>query len=202
MLRNYEYILASLPVITSGTRSGVPFEQIVSEIRENLSGKDLECFELLLEGFEGENLSAEFYLRAFASRSRFIREYFRFDLGVRNVRVGFLNRELGRPEALDKVFPDPESPEEFEQQGAVLDVLSRTDILERERGLDDLMWEKIESLTELEVLSLDQILGFTAKLQIIKRWLQLDPETGRALFERLVSEIRNNKKPLSEALQG
>ena len=48
----------------------------------------------------------------------------------------------------------------------------------------------------MEVFTIDQILGFVAKLQIVARWLRLDPQTGRELFRQLVEEIRNNKKSI------
>ena len=52
-------------------------------------------------------------------------------------------------------------------------------------------------MTLLDSLDLEVILGFVAKLKIIDRWLQLDPDSGRALFRRLVDDIRStydNKK--------
>ena len=76
-------------------------------------------------------------------------------------------------------------------------VLACGDILKRERGLDDLRWQKIDELTVLDVFDIEAILGYVAKLKIIDRWLQLDPDSGRALFRRLVDDIRStydNKK--------
>ena len=94
------------------------------------------------------------------------------------------------------VLDEEAEPREFEGYRQVMNVLEGSDILERERGLDDLMWAKIDEIVGLQVFSLDSILGFTAKLQIIVRWLKLDPETGRELFRRLVDEIRNNKNSI------
>ena len=78
-----------------------------------------------------------------------------------------------------------------------MDVLQGTDILARERGLDELMWARIDEIVGLQVFTIDAILGFAAKLQIIARWLKLDPETGRELLRRLVDEIRNNKNSIN-----
>ena len=87
--------------------------------------------------------------------------------------------------------------EEFPEAAAAREVLNCGDILARERGLDELRWKKIDDLTILDSLDLEVILGFVAKLKIIDRWLQLDPDSGRALFRRLVEEVRStydNKK--------
>ncbi len=196
-MNNYEYIVASLPVITSDYRGQIDSDAIIGEIRSQLSKADAAQLDLLLAGFAPENLNADFYRKALTSRDRFIREYFSYDLDLRNTRVEFLNNALGRPEGMDILVLDEEAEErEFEDKPKVEAVLKGTDILARERGLDDLVWDKIDGITGLEVFTLDAILAFVAKLQIIVRWLRLDPETGRELFRKLVDEIRNNKKSI------
>ena len=193
-MNNYEYIVASLPVIASDYRGPLDTDAIISEIRSQLSPKDEAVLDTLLKGFDSDSLDAEFYRTALASKNRFIAGYFGYDLDVRNCRVAYLNKALGRPEGQDLLVLDEDEPREFEDLEKVNAVLEGSDILERERGLDDIMWERIDELTLMEVFTLDQILGFVAKLQIVARWLRLDPQTGRELFRQLVEEIRNNKK--------
>ena len=89
------------------------------------------------------------------------------------------------------LIPAPET--EFEGRAEVLEVLEQSDILARERGLDRLLWDKIDELTQAHVLDLDVILGMVAKVKITDRWNKLDPKTGRALFRSLVQEIRNTR---------
>lgn len=194
-MNNYEYIVASLPVISAGYRGELDCDGILEQIREQLSGRDLKSFQTLLDGFDGENLCPEFYVNALQSRERFIREYFSWDLDLRNCKVEFLNKALGRPEGMD-IMSISEEPREFERKEEVMAALEVPDLLKRERNLDDLMWEKIDQITGMDVFSINVILGFVAKLQIIARWLKLDEQTGRALFAQLVDEIRNNKKPI------
>ena len=195
-MNNYEYIVASLPVIASDYRGPLDTDTIISEIRSQLSLKDQAVLDTLLKGFDSDSLDAEFYRTALASKNRFIAGYFGYDLDVRNCRVAYLNKALGRPEGQDLLVLDEDEPREFEDLEKVNAVLEGSDILERERGLDDIMWERIDELTLMEVFTLDQILGFVAKLQIVARWLRLDPQTGRELFRQLVEEIRNNKKSI------
>lgn len=192
-MNNYEYIIASLPVLQSDSRAQIDTQEILSQIEEQLSGRDRRSLNTLLKGFDTESLDAGFYISAASDSSAFIRGYFDYDLGVRNCKVEYLNAALGRPAGQD-ILSIEEEPSEMEDREKVQQVLSRTDILERERGLDDLMWDKIDELTSMQVFTLDVILGFVAKLQIINRWLRLDPQRGRELFRQLVEEIRNNKK--------
>ena len=195
-MNNYEYIVASLPVLASDYRGPLDTDEIIGEIRAQLSPKDEALLDTLLKGFDADSLDAEFYRKALASKDRFIAGYFGYDLDVRNCRVAYLNKALGRPEGQDIMVLDEDEPREFEDIEKVNAVLQGSDILGRERGLDDILWECIDSLTLMEVFTLDQILGFVAKLQIVARWLRLDPQSGRELFRKLVEEIRNNKKSI------
>lgn len=195
-MNNYEYIIASLPVLKTGLGPGdaFPTDEILSSIRENISRKDALLLDFLLSGFGSENLNEEFYRKAAASDNRFINGYFRCDLDVRNRKVAFLNRTLGRPEGTDEVVIEGIEPD-YDICRAADAVLSGSDILERERGLDDLMWKKAEDLVVLDVFNIDVILSFTARLMTAERWLRLDPESGRKMFRSLVEGLRGSFKP-------
>ena len=199
---NYAYIIASMPVLRPDDDKADKADKLVAqdlldEIREQLSARDAAVLDQLLEGYDPEKLDAEFYRKALQHRNRFIRDWFRFDLNLRNLTVSYINDSLGRQEGQDQVKLEGQETEEFPEAVAAREVLNCGDILARERGLDVLRWKKIDDLTVLDSLDLEVVLGFVAKLKIIDRWLQLDPDSGRALFRRLVEDIRStydNKK--------
>ncbi len=195
-MNNYEYIIASLPVLSADYRGPLDCEALMEEISSQLGKSDSACLQMLLDSWNGENLTADFYTKAAASRCRFIREFFAWDRGVRNCKVEYLNKALGRPEGQDVLVLEGRQEEEFDGRAEAMAALGGTDLLKRERALDELMWSKIDEITLMDVFSLDIILGFAAKMQIINRWLSLDEQTGREMFRRLVDEIRNNKKPI------
>ena len=68
------------------------------------------------------------------------------------------------------------------------------DLLKREKGLDNIVWEKIDNLTMFHYFDLTAVLGYVAKLHIVDRWLALDEENGRELFRKLVNEVRGTFK--------
>ena len=200
-MNNYEYIVASLPVIEPGSRLGSSSaaNAIIDDIREQLSNKDNALVTMLLDGFDPEKLNAGFYRACLGSGSRFLREYFLFDLFLRNTKVEYLNASLGRPEGKDVLLLEELEDYEFEQKEEIVEILSGTDIIGRDKGLDMAIWEHVEEVTTMDVFDMDAILVFIARLKIIDRWDKLDPETGAELFRRLIKEIRatyDNKKQI------
>ena len=202
-MANYEYIVASLPDITTGWKFGEKGpEDYIEEIVSLCSDKDRKLIEFLMSGYLEENLNAGFYSEALTHKDAFIREYFRFDLNVRNAKVKYLNKALGRDAEKDVLLFGEDTPqavldvaaEEFEEAADLETILNTGDILSRERGIDDLMWEKIDSLTTFNYFDIDAILGFITKLNIVARWYRLDEQTGREMFKRLVDEVRGTFK--------
>ena len=59
---NYEYIVASLPVLRpEDSRSdNVNAEALIAEIREQLSGRDLAVLDQLLAGYDAGQLTEDF----------------------------------------------------------------------------------------------------------------------------------------------
>ena len=197
-MNNYEYLIASLPDISKEWKGSEEqsWENIIAEIKGLCSASDNKLVDALLEGYDDSKLCEEFYTKALASKNKFIRDYFTFDLNVRNAKVRYLNKALDRP-AGTYIFM--ETVGEFAECQKLDGVLDTSDILSRERGIDDLMWEKIDEITTFDYFDIDAVLGFIAKLHIVSRWLKLDPESGKAMFARLVDEVRGSYTGIREA---
>ena len=208
-MSNFEYIISSLPYLTVDYKyaEGQGFSRVVEEIRENMGEKDNAVLDFLLKGFQGGELNPDFYARALSHPQKFIREYFRFDLNLRNAKVRFLNRTLGRPEEQDVItgLGTEEDQDldtdlyrfhggEFEEAAKVDTALSLGDLLSREKELDDISWEKISSLETFHYFDLTAVLAYIAKLHIADRWLALDEQKGRERFQQLVREVRGTFK--------
>ena len=190
---NYEYLIAGLPVLSSdwSAQTHLSAKALIDEIRSLSSDRDNALYDTLLSGYEEENLTPEFYKSVLSHPNSFLRDFFRFDLNVRNTKVRYLNERLGRPLDKDIVL---EGEEGFEEADAVRSVLQGTDLLMREMELDKLMWKKIDELNLFDYFNVNVLLGYIAKLKIIDRWLSLDEKKGREMFRRLVDEIRGTFK--------
>lgn len=192
-MNNYEYIISSLPAISLDWKfgEGASFETYVDWIKSQLSEADIKVVDRLLDGYKDENLTREFYEAALKDGNRFLKEYYTFDLNVRNGKARFLNKAFERPLDQDTIKLETG---EFAEGPRLEEALNAPDLLSRERGLDSLMWDKINEITTFDYFDLEAILGFIARLHIIGRWFALDETTGREMFIRLVNEVRGTFK--------
>ena len=189
MMANYEYIISSLPAISHEWKfgEGRTLDGYIEWIKSQLSDSDDKCVDRLLDGFKDECLDKGFYEAALKDSNRFIREYFTFDLGFRNIKARFLNKVFGRPVSQDTINIEIG---EFEEAAKIEEILSGKDILARERGLDSIKWDKINKITTFSYFDLDAVLGIIAKMRLIERWEALDEESGREMFQNLIDETR------------
>ena len=207
-MSNFEYIISSLPFLTADFKyaEGSGFNSVLEEIRSNLSEKDNKELDFLLKGFDPDQLNPDFYAQALSHPQRFIREYFRFDLNLRNAKVAYINKALGRPADMDIMTGEGSDGDrmdidgfrftggEFEEALQAENALAEKDLVDREKALDDLVWKKVEDLTTFHYFDIDAVLGYLAKLKIADRWIVLDKEKGRELFEKLVREVKGTFK--------
>ena len=188
---NYVYIVAGLPELTSGfENTGFDYAAVKESITEQLSEKDCQLVELMEEGFDENTLGAEFYAKAAASKNRFIREYFDFDGRLRNIKVQYLAKRLGK-QGKDYQVELPEA--DFEEESQIRTILENADFVEREQKMDELKWEKASDIARMDYFNMNAILAFLVKAKTVQRWVELDPIKGQELFKKLVDEIRSQK---------
>ena len=195
---NYVYIVAGLPELTSGfENTGFDYAAVKESIMELLSEKDQKLVELMEEGFDEDSLGAEFYDKAAKSKNRFIREYFDFDGRLRNMKVEYLAKRLGKTSDSYLV----ELPEaDFDEEKQIQDILADADFVDREQRMDNLKWEKASDIARMDYFNMNAILAFLVKAKTVQRWAELDPDKGEEMFHKLVKEIRGTSANLDLSL--
>ena len=186
---NYVYIVASLPELVNGFE-GAPFDYAATKesIVELLSDKDKQLVELLEDGFNEETLGADFYVKAAESKNRFIREYFDFDGRLRNMKVEYLAKRLGK-QGDSYLVEMPEA--DFEEEHQIKEILEDADFVKREQKMDELKWEKASDIARMDYFNMNTILAFMVKAKTVQRWAELDPAKGEEMFRKLVKEVKS-----------
>ena len=197
---NYVYIVAGLPELTSGfENAGFDYAAVKESIMELLSEKDQQLVELMEEGFDENSLGADFYAKAAESKNRFIREYFDFDGRLRNMKVNYLAKRLGK-NGEDFMVELPEA--DFDEEKQIQDILADADFVQREQKMDELKWEKASDIARMDYFNMNAILAFLVKAKTVQRWAELDAEKGEEMFQKLVKEIRGTSADLDLSVGG
>lgn len=193
---NYVYIVAGLPDLAlTFEQSGFSYNTLKDYFYSQLSDKDQQTVDLMEEAFNDATLNADFYRKTEKHHNRFLREYFHFDLLVKNKKVKYLGQRM--KQAVDKYLIE-NAEEDFEEEKQLQAIFDNHDFVLREQQLDKLRWDKASEITRMDYFNLNVILAFLIKARIVQRWAQLDKESGQEMFSVLVSEVKGTFKGVSE----
>jgi len=189
---NYHYIIGGLPDLVFDVEGkAFSYDEIRNSIYELCSAKDQKLIDTLELGFDEANLNASFYNDVALSKSRFLREYFAFDRDFRNLKVSHLAiQESIEPEE----YQVGEVDKFFEGKDKITAILNEKNILDRERSIDKLIWDKVNDITAFNFFDVEKILAFLVKARIAARWCAMDKEKGSEFFKELVDEVRGTFK--------
>lgn len=150
-------------------------------------------------------LSWMYYNHLLKSGSKFIRNYAEFVMNVKNLETALTCRKYGKevaPEIIgDNIFArtlrasnskDFGLAMEYPYVEKVISLMSNTDLVERERGLDLLLWDYIEEAVVYEYFSMEKVLSFMLELMIVERWSKMSSESGRKVFMEVVDKFRKS----------
>jgi hypothetical protein len=159
-----------------------------------------------------DQLATLFYEEMAKSKNVFLKDWYDFDLNLRNVVSGINIRKglthieaigterdrpgvftvIGRGDVADAVLKS--AAPDFGLTGDYpwvekLVSLCRGSLTDMEKGIDDIRWETLNELTVFSYFDVEMIAAFSQKLFIVERWLKLEPAAGRVRLDKLVEEM-------------
>ncbi|MFO8235080.1 MAG: DUF2764 family protein [Bacteroidales bacterium] len=155
---------------------------------------------------EWENLLTEMYYEyALDISNNFLQEWLTFELNVTNLLTGINCRKFNRdPE--NEIIGDNFVSEaikrssakdfgldvELEYTNDIIQIAEKDNLLTREKNLDQYKWEKINELILFYYFSIEVVMAYILKLNLVYRWMSLDEKTGREMFEKLIDELKDS----------
>ena len=150
-------------------------------------------------------LSWMYYDYLMKSGNKFVRDYTEFSMNVKNLVTALTCRKYGKevaPEiigdnAFSKALRTSNSKDfglsmEYPYVERVISLMGNTNLVERERGLDLLLWDFIEEAVVYEYFSMEKVLSFMLELMIVERWSKMSSESGRKVFMEVVDKFRKS----------
>jgi hypothetical protein len=196
--------------ITSAIKSGDGLPEYMLTFLEDYKENRLSSSPLIAQ----DQLNCYFYEHMIAHPNQFIREWFTFELNLRNLIVGINSRRgfehfdalaSERQRAVAAVLIGVNDEAEMISRSNAPDFglssqlpwaervinLSRSTLLEFEKGIDLLRWDMLNELTIFTYFGIETIIAFSIKLLMVERWKKLDAQTGKVVLERLVEELQS-----------
>ncbi len=162
-----------------------------------------EAEEVDVNGRFEKALFGAYYEECARSSSRFLREWSVFDRNQRNISAAVAARAAGRaPEEV--IVGGGDVAEQLQRSSAadfglrgelpyidavIAAVNDEPNLVEKEHKIDLIRWNEATELSTFDYFTIDAILAYLVKVDIVARWTRLDPAQGRAMFERLIAEL-------------
>ncbi|MBZ4675558.1 MAG: hypothetical protein JG782_177 [Anaerophaga sp.] len=149
-------------------------------------------------------LSSDYYEYLESSKNLFVRKLAKYQRDTSNILTALNGRkyELDFEKALignDDVtnalkksrVRDFGLKSEVEHIEDLLQIFEIENLKDRELRLDVHKWHFVEDATFFNYFTIERVLAFLQKLFIAERWINLDPEKGREMFEKLFNELKS-----------
>lgn len=152
-----------------------------------------------------ENLLTEMYYDyVLKTKNKFLKQWFEFNKNLNNILIGHncrkyeMNAEnqlLGDNFVANAILKSNAKDFGLEVElpyvSDILALAENDNLMAREKGIDQLKWDKVEEITLFDYFTIDVVLAYTIKLDIAYRWLELDEATGREMFGKIIDDLKS-----------
>lgn len=150
-------------------------------------------------------LTSLYYEFGMGSKNLFIAEWFEFCLNMNNVIAAVICRKHGF-NVKTAVIGDNEIADALRSSGArdfglvgqfdyvdkFLSVAEESNPLDREKKMDALKWEWLEDHTFFDHFSVENVLSYWIRCELMHRWDCLSVEQGKEVFRGLLNEMKKD----------
>ena len=150
-------------------------------------------------------LSWMYYAYMMHSENKLVREYAEFSMNMKNLIAAFNSRKYGRDVSREVIgenefalalrtsnSKDFGLSMDYPYVEKVISLMENDNLVERERGLDLLIWDFLDEAVVFEYFSIEKVISFMLKLMIVERWSRMSSESGRKVFMELVEKFRKS----------
>lgn len=154
-----------------------------------------------------DQLASLYYEYAAKASNTFIAEWFEMNLNVNNILSAIACRKLNR-DAQSAILGNSEVSETIRQSAqrdlgltgqldyleAILRITDEKDLYNKEQKLDLLRWRWLEEHTFFHYFTIERIFAYLVQLDMIERWISLNPEEGEKIFRSIIDKLKKEVK--------
>lgn len=196
------------------------WEELVHLMQENEQPKDPRLLPYIIEYYQlsqtdedflkeiaaEDYLASLYYQYAMQNDNQFLANWFEFNLNLNNLITAINCRKHAiNPEKLivgtseiAKVLRTSHARDFgisnlFDYADDVLKLMEGSDLLEREKKIDALKWDWLEEHTFFHYFTIEKVMAYVLKLEILERWKFLSFEEGSRIFRELLASMKPEK---------
>lgn len=139
------------------------------------------------------------------TRNEFLVSWLKFDKNVRNILAAFntrkhnfsLEEEIVGEDNVAFALTSVKAKEfglsqDYDYVNTLMNAYENHNLYEREQQIDLLKWRTLEQMTTFNYFSVEVLLAYYIKLNILDRWIKLDKEQGRKVFEDIINKLQSS----------
>lgn len=134
-----------------------------------------------------------------------VRRYAEFSMNLKNLVTALNARKYGMDVAKEVIgsneFATALRTSNAKDFGLTLDypyveqviaLMDNDNLVERERGLDLIIWNFLDEAVTFEYFSLGRVISYMLRLMIVERWSRMSSESGRKVFMEMIEKFRQS----------
>ena len=158
--------------------------------------------------FNEDFLAALYYKYGMQCKNKFVAEWFEFNLNINNILTALTCRKYGwdiksaivGDNVVAETIRNSVSARDFNLKAeidyfdALVSISETSNLLDREHRIDALKWNWLEENTFFSSFSIEKVLSFWLRCELMHRWDNLSMEEGAEIFRQMINDLKKDVK--------
>ena len=158
--------------------------------------------------FAEDFLAALYYKYGMQCKNKFVADWFEFNLNINNILTALTCRKYGwdiksaivGDNVVAETIRSSVSARDFNLKGeidyfdALVSISETANLLDREHRIDALKWNWLEENTFFSSFSIEKVLSFWLRCELMHRWDNLSMEEGAEIFRQMINDLKKDVK--------
>ena len=158
--------------------------------------------------FAEDFLAALYYKYGMQCKNKFVADWFEFNLNINNILTALTCRKYGwdiksaivGDNAVAETIRNSVSARDFNLKAeidyfdALVSISETANLLDREHRIDALKWNWLEENTFFSSFSIEKVLSFWLRCELMHRWDNLSMEEGAEIFRQMINDLKKDVK--------
>lgn len=158
--------------------------------------------------FHEDFLAALYYKYGMECKNKFVAEWFEFNLNINNILTALTCRKYGwdvksaivGDNIVAETIRNSVSARDFNLKTEIdyfdtlVSISETANLLDREHRIDALKWNWLEENTFFSSFSIEKVLSFWLRCELMHRWDNLSMEEGAEIFRQMINDLKKDVK--------